>query len=47
MSSVNPDLLKERSGVSFPNEELTLFIFGGPEETSNLSHFLKIINHII
>jgi hypothetical protein len=34
MSLVNPDLLKERSGLSFPIEELTHFIFGGPEGTS-------------
>ncbi|PKY17080.1 peroxisomal acyl-coenzyme A oxidase 1 [Rhizophagus irregularis] len=44
MSSVNPDLLKERSGVSFPNEELTLFIFGGPEETKKKRWLISLLD---
>ncbi|GET03786.1 peroxisomal acyl-coenzyme A oxidase 1 isoform X2 [Rhizophagus clarus] len=44
MSLVNPDLSKERSSVSFPIEEFTYFIFGGPEETKKKRWLISLVD---
>ncbi|RIA96762.1 peroxisomal acyl-coenzyme A oxidase 1 [Glomus cerebriforme] len=41
---MSSDLSRERSGVSFPVEELTQFIFGGPEETKKKRWLLSLLD---